>query len=72
MLSLSRSTWDYQEHLTAFKDTLNEIQQSGTKLFNSLAMMLWNCDKRYLRDMSQSWHSNYPLPCGLTVPVRKR
>ncbi len=45
-----RSTWDYQNHLEPFLQTLERIE-SQTRLFNSLAICRWNSNKRYLRDL---------------------
>ena len=45
-----RSTWDYQNHLEPFLQTLERIE-SQTRLFNSLAICQWNSNKRYLRDL---------------------
>lgn len=48
-----RSTWDYQDNVIEFSQTLAHIEQSGTKLINPLSLMLWNINKRYLRTLSQ-------------------
>ena len=50
-LVVLRSTWDYQHHATKFLQTLAAIEQSGTPLQNSLAIVRWNMQKSYLRDL---------------------
>ncbi|MEM8670380.1 MAG: hypothetical protein AAGG48_22840 [Planctomycetota bacterium] len=46
-----RSTWDYQNAPERFMETLNEIEDSGTPLFNPLRICQWNLDKHYLQDL---------------------
>jgi len=48
-----RTTWDYQNSVTEFSQSLARIEQSGTKLINPLPLMLWNINKRYLRTLSK-------------------
>lgn len=48
-----RSTWDYQRRAKEFLGALEAIERSGTVLLNSLAVVRWNIDKRYLRDLEQ-------------------
>lgn len=48
-----RSTWDYQKQPSRFMQTLEEIEASGTKLFNPLEVCRWNVDKRYLLDLKR-------------------
>lgn len=45
-----RSPWDYQQAPAAFMACLERIA-SQTQLINPLALMQWNLDKRYLRDL---------------------
>lgn len=47
-----RSTWDYQHQPTAFLATLAAIEDSGTRLENSLDIVRWNMQKTYLRDLA--------------------
>ncbi len=62
-----RSTWDYQQHAEAFMKCLEDIEQSKAVLFNSLALMQWNIEKYYLRDLAEKqvpivetcWHEDY-------------
>jgi glutathione synthase/RimK-type ligase-like ATP-grasp enzyme len=48
-----RSTWDYQRQPEKFLRALEEIEASGTKLFNPLEVCRWNMDKRYLLDLQR-------------------
>jgi len=51
-LVVLRSTWDYQHHAEEFLETLAAIEASGTPLHNSLAIVRWNMQKTYLRDLA--------------------
>jgi glutathione synthase/RimK-type ligase-like ATP-grasp enzyme len=44
-------TWDYWAKQAAFFEALTAISLSAT-LFNSLDLVTWNIDKRYLRDLA--------------------
>ena len=46
-----RSPWDYQDDPDAFLNVLTSIAAQGVRLENNLETVLWNIDKRYLRDM---------------------
>ena len=46
-----RTPWDYQDDPAAFLATLERIDASSARLANDLALMKWNLDKRYLRDL---------------------
>lgn len=48
-----RSTWDYQSEPTAFLKVLQRIESSTALLENSLDIVKWNLDKRYLSDLSE-------------------
>ena len=47
-----RSTWDYQKDAEAYVDTLRQIEQSGAVLLNSLAIVKWNINKNYLKEVA--------------------
>jgi len=47
-----RSTWDYQHHPEAFLAALAAIERTGTQVANSLAIVRWNMQKTYLRDLA--------------------
>jgi hypothetical protein len=51
-LVVLRSTWDYQHHAERFLATLAAIEDSGARLENSLAIVRWNMQKTYLRDIA--------------------
>lgn len=44
------TTWDYWDRHDAFLDALARIE-AATRLFNPLALVRWNSDKRYLADL---------------------
>ncbi len=46
-----RTTWDYQREPNAFLDVLQRIESSRARLENSLDVVKWNLDKRYLREL---------------------
>ena len=48
-----RSTWDYLEHLDAFRAWLDRLGALGT-LHNPAAVIAWNLDKRYLVDLAEA------------------
>jgi len=43
--------WDYPEDPKAFLDTLAGIERAGAVLANPLALLRWNLEKTYLRDL---------------------
>jgi hypothetical protein len=47
-----RSPWDYQGRVPEFLQVLKEIEESGSKLLNSLDIVKWNLHKSYLRELS--------------------
>jgi glutathione synthase/RimK-type ligase-like ATP-grasp enzyme len=47
-----RSTYDYMEAPENFLAALEEVERSGTPLFNDLATVRWNLRKTYLRDLA--------------------
>ena len=48
-----RSTWDYQSEPASFLEVLKKIESSDALLENTLDIVNWNLDKRYLRDLSE-------------------
>ncbi|GAA5135119.1 ATP-grasp domain-containing protein [Thalassotalea piscium] len=48
-----RSPWDYQDDAPAFLAVLEAIEASSAHLENSLAIVRWNIDKQYLKDLQQ-------------------
>lgn len=53
-----RTPWDYQDAPDEFIKVLEDIEQSGARLENSLSVVHWNLSKKYLREME-----------GLDVPI---
>lgn len=62
-----RTPWDYQRYPDEFLNVLAEIDSSTARLENSLNIVRWNLDKRYLIDMEKRgsrivptiWDANY-------------
>ena len=50
-LALLRSTWDYTERLVEFRAWLASVS-AQTRLHNPHAMVVWNTDKHYLRELA--------------------
>ncbi|MCJ9430225.1 ATP-grasp domain-containing protein [Kordiimonas marina] len=46
------TAWDYQDRLEEFLATLARIE-AVTRLYNPRALVAWNADKRYLRDLEE-------------------
>ena len=49
-----RSTWDYQKRSAEFLQVLETIERSGTPLLNNLAIVRWNMEKTYLRELESA------------------
>jgi len=62
-----RSCWDYQDHCEEFLKVLDVINESNAVLANSLEVVHWNINKRYLRELQKQdvlivptiWENNY-------------
>lgn len=52
-IALIRSTWDYLDEREHFMQVLSQIEASSCRLFNPLATVRWNIDKRYLFDLEK-------------------
>ena len=52
-LVIVRSTWDYHLRADEFLATLARIEASGAHLENPRDLIIWNFDKRYLRDLAE-------------------
>ena len=46
-----RSCWDYHRRTAEFRDWLAARERAGTRLWNPAAVVRWNLDKSYLRDL---------------------
>lgn len=53
-LVLLGTVWDYQDHEQAFLNRLEELAALGITVCNPAAMVRWNIDKGYLRDLAQA------------------
>jgi hypothetical protein len=61
--------WDYPQHVAEFKDVLESIEASSAVLFNDLAIVQWNLEKTYMRDMEargddivpSSWYDDFDI-----------
>ena len=43
--------WDYQNDVDGFLDVLASIERSSARLVNCLALVRWNLEKTYLREL---------------------
>ena len=57
---LLRSTWDDFERPAAFLAWLDDLERSGIPCFNPAALVRWNIDKRYLRELSRRGVATVP------------
>ena len=55
-----RSTWGYHNHMAAFRDWIDLLDESGVRTFNPPDMLRWNIDKAYLHDLAER---------GINVPA---
>jgi len=59
--------WDYPQHADEFMQVLESIDRSRAVLLNDLAIVRWNLDKTYLRDLQErgdaivpsTWHEHF-------------
>ena len=47
-----RSTWDYHRHVDRFRAWTGSLEQAGAQLWNPPALLRWNMEKTYLRDLA--------------------
>lgn len=59
-LVLLGTVWDYQDHEAAFLARLDELAGLGMQVCNPAAMVRWNIDKGYLRDLAAAGVSTIP------------
>lgn len=50
---LLRSTWDYHTRVDEFNRWLARVEAAGVRLWNPPAMIRWNIDKVYLRELNE-------------------
>lgn len=66
-VTVIRTTWDYQRYPDEFVSVLESIENSSSHLENSVEIVKWNLDKRYLRELRANglaivptlWDANY-------------
>ena len=51
-LVLLGTAWDYQDHLSEFLSRLEALEAAGVKVCNPPAVVRWNGDKRYLKQLA--------------------
>lgn len=56
---LLRSVWDYYERPDEFLPWLAHLERVGARCFNPPALVRWNADKRYLRELAER---GVPIP----------
>lgn len=61
-----RSTWDYFHHPAQFREWLNGLAAAGAPVWNPPALLRWNMEKTYLRDLEAAG-----VPIVPTVWVRR-
>lgn len=66
-LVVIRSPWDYAEHPDLFIESLETIYASGARLENSLEIVKWNIDKRYLLDLERKGINIVPTIFGSSI-----
>ena len=49
-----RTPWDYPDDRQAFLEVLETVDRSAARLENSIDLVRWNLDKRYLLDLAAS------------------
>jgi hypothetical protein len=49
-----RSTWDYHLRADSFLDWIADLESLGTRIWNAPALLRWNAEKWYLRDLAAS------------------
>jgi hypothetical protein len=49
-----RSTWDYYRHAAEFRAWIDSLDSIGVPVWNPPAVLRWNMEKTYLRDLEQA------------------
>lgn len=58
--AIIRTTWDYMKHKSDFLTQLKKIEDSSCKLYNSLSIVEWNSNKKYLSSLEKEGVSIIP------------
>jgi glutathione synthase/RimK-type ligase-like ATP-grasp enzyme len=67
---LVRATWDYTERLPVFLAWVAMLERIGVLLWNPPAVVRWNADKRYLRDLAARGVPTVPTEFALRGDAR--
>jgi hypothetical protein len=54
---LLKSPWDYFDRYDEFLNWCNQIEDLGIPVYNNLEMVIWNSDKRYLKEIEEGGFS---------------
>jgi glutathione synthase/RimK-type ligase-like ATP-grasp enzyme len=49
-----RSTWDYHRHADEFRTWIGALEATGAPMWNPPAVLHWNMEKTYLRDLERA------------------
>ena len=52
-LLIIKSPWDYHNHLNKFLQWLDEMQAAGIKVLNTVEVIKWNSNKKYLKEITE-------------------
>ncbi|MES2359081.1 MAG: hypothetical protein V4529_12185 [Gemmatimonadota bacterium] len=55
-----RSTWDYHHHAAEFRAWIDALEAAGAPMWNPPAVLRWNMEKTYLRDLERAGVSIVP------------
>ena len=53
-LIVVRSTWDYHRHAEQFREWIASLENTGAPLWNPPALLRWNMEKTYLRELERA------------------
>lgn len=49
-----RSTWDYHQHAEQYRAWIDALETAGAAVWNPPAVLRWNMEKTYLRDLERA------------------
>jgi glutathione synthase/RimK-type ligase-like ATP-grasp enzyme len=59
-VALLRTPWDYHDNADAFRAWLTHLEGLGIRLLNDYAVVRWNLDKHYLREIEEQGYDVIP------------
>jgi hypothetical protein len=59
-VAVLKTPWDYHQKIEAFVTWLDRLESLGVRLLNDYAIVRWNLDKRYLKDVATAGFSVIP------------